>query len=278
MSFGGLDFIFDGQYSENYGLKIMSIGGSSVTSNASAGCGIDIFSDWVYRNPSAFHQGVAQNKPLEFDIELVSEDELPGIMRSKISKWLFGRMNFCKLQIIQRDLQDIYFNCHLIDPQLTYIGNYCHGIKCKVQCDAPWAWQTEKEYVAKLDAQNKWEHYNDSDDTDYTYPIVEFMTGNGQDISVSIKNLDDNNREMRFEKLDASEIITVDCRNQTLKSEYYTIDAQSGERIKVETPGLVSDKFNKKFFRLVPGQNRLEIIGSTEYFKLKYKNARKVGG
>lgn len=274
MSFGGLDFIFDGQYSENYGLKIMSIGGSSVTSNASAGCGIDIFTDWVYRNPSAFHQGVAQNQPLEFDIEFVSEDELPGIMRSKISKWLFGRMNYCKLQIVQRDLQDVYFNCHLIDPQLTYIGNYCHGITCKVQCDAPWAWQMEKTYTAKPDANGLWRHYNDSDDNDYTYPIIEFQLDETAGGFFSIVNKNDNDREFNMgtkydEKgnviaaLRANEKIVIDCRNQTIKSD----------------SGLLrSNCFNKKFFRLVPGVNNLEFKGDFKYFTMKYSNARKVGG
>ena len=272
MSFGGLDFIFDGQYSENYGLKIMSINGSSLISDASAGCGIEVFSDWVYRNPSAYHQGIAQNEPLEFDIEFVSEDELPGIMRSKISKWLFGRMNYCKLQIVQRDLQDIYFNCHLIDPQLTYVGNYCHGIKCKVQCDAPWAWQNEKSYVispAEEDMTDAisyvWRHYNDSDDTDYTYPVLEFkmknrVVGEGR---CSIVNEDDNDREFLFSKLQPNEIITVDCRHQSIES---------------STGLLRSENFNKKFLRLVSGVNRLKLTGEFEYLKMTYKNARKVGG
>lgn len=67
MSFWGLDFVFDNQYSENYGLKIMKIGDSSITSEDTAGCGLEIFADAVNRNPVLYHQGVAQNEPLEFD-------------------------------------------------------------------------------------------------------------------------------------------------------------------------------------------------------------------
>lgn len=280
MGFTGLDFIFDNQYSENYGLKIMSINGS-LTTNASAGCGIEVFADWVYRNPSAHHQGVAQNEPLEFELELVSEDELPGIMRSKISKWLFGRMNFCKLQIVQRDLQDIYFNCHLIDPQLTYIGNHCHGITCKVQCDAPWAWQNEKTYKFNSNAANQitdesgtyftWRHYNDSDDTDYTYPIIKFKMKRGGDFSII--NTSDNNREFKFgitengtaKTLVENEELIVDCRNQTLETSY------TGRNT-------LSEIFNKKFLRLVSGVNDLRITGDFESIEMKYRNARKVGG
>ena len=272
MSFGGLDFIFDGQYSGNYDLKIMSINGSSLTSDASAGCGIEVFTDWVYRNPTAYHQGVAQNEPLEFELELVSEDELSGIMRSKISKWLFGRMDFCKLQIVQRDLQDVYFNCHLIDPQLTYIGNYCHGISCKVQCDAPWAWQYEKTYEISPSKEEMtdaisytWRHYNDSDNTDYTYPVIEFkmndsFVGKGR---CSIINENDNGREFLFNELSPGEIVIVDCESKTISS---------------STGLLRSENFNKKFLRLVSGVNTLQFIGEFSYFKMTYKNARKVGG
>lgn len=274
MSFGGLNFIFDGQYSENYDLKIMSLNGS-LTTNSPGGCGIEIFADWVYRNPSACHQGVAQNEPLEFDIELISEDEIPAIMRSKISKWLFGRMDYCKLQIVQRDLQDVYFNCHLVDPQYIYIGNYCHGLTCKVQCDAPWAWQFDKTF--KVDNEGKWDnvesytwqHYNDSDDTDYTYPIVKFKVNEStqrtasQSPIVSIINVDDKNREFAFYDLKNGEEITIDCRNQTIES---------------STKLLRSENFNKKFFRLVPGINKLQLKGEFSYFEMTYKNARKVGG
>ena len=267
MSFGGLDFIFDGQYSGNYGLKIMSFS-SSLSTESSAGCGIEIFEDSVYRNPTVYHQGVSQNQPLEFDIEFVSEDEIPSVMRSKISKWLFSRMNYCKLQIIQRDLQDIYFNCHLVDPIFTYIGNYCHGISCKVKCDAPWAWQNQKTFTKVLTDEDRettnpvlWRHYNDSDDTDYTYPLIEFTTISAGDYSIVNEN--DNNREFRFEGLQANETIKVDCRNQTI---------ESSMRI------LRSKNFIKKFFRLVSGVNNLKLSGAFESLTIKYKNARKVGG
>lgn len=272
MGFGGLNFIFDGQYSENYGLQIMSINGSGLTSEASAGSGIEVFSDWVYRNPTAYHQGIAQNQPLEFDIEFASKDEISGIMRSKISKWLFGRMEYCKLQIVQRDLQDIYFNCHLIDPQLTYIGNYCHGISCKVTCDAPWAWQNEKKYTIRPSEGEMTEavsylcrHYNDSDNTDYTYPTIIFKMSDsikGKGLC-SIVNKSDNEREFLFSNLKAGEIITVDCDNQTIESSEHV---------------LRSENFNKKFFRLVPGVNTLQLTGEFDYLTMRYRNARKVGG
>lgn len=271
MSFSGLNFIFDNQYSENYGLKIMSINGN-LTTEASGGCGIEIFEDRVYRNPSAYHQGVSQNEPLEFDIELISEDEISGIFRSKISQWLFSRMGYCKLQIVQRDLQDIYFNCHLIDPVFTYIGNICHGISCKVRCDAPWAWQNEKTYSVSPTIEEMteaisytWRHYNDSDDTDYTYPIIEFKMrdrfyGKGR---CSIINESDNDREFLMENLSTNEIITIDGRNQTIES---------------STGLLRSENFNKKFLRLVAGINSLKLTGEFAYLKITYRNARKVGG
>lgn len=276
MSFGGLNFVFDGQYSEFYGLQIMSINGG-LTSESSGGCGIEVFKDSVYRNPQFYHQGVAQKDALTFDLELISEDEIVGALRSKISKWLFGRMTYCKLQIVQRDLEDVYFNCHLLNPTFIYIGNRCHGVKCSVECDAPWAWQNTKTYqITDLKGKGMtdaltvhWNHYNDSDDADYTYPVLEFkmassFVGNGR---CSITNATDDGREFAFKNMIPGEVVTVDCRSQAMLSSKGT---QRGKSL--------SEDFNKHFFRLLPGANDIELVGEFEYLKMSYANARKVGG
>lgn len=276
MSFGGLDFVFDGQYSEFYGLQILSINGGS-TAESSGGCGIEIFKDSVYRNAQFYHQGVNQNEALTFDLELMSEDEIVGALRSKISRWLFGRMSYCKLQIVQRDLSDVYFNCHLTNPSFIYIGNRCYGIKCNVECDAPWAWQNEKTYQltdlskrGMTDALSiHWSHYNDTDDSDYTYPVLEFkmansFVGNGR---CSLINNTDGKREFEFTNMVPGETITVDCRSQAMTSDKGTLRGKS-----------LSENFNKHFFRLLPGANDIELTGEFLYLKMTYANARKVGG
>lgn len=264
MAFWGLDFIFDHEFSLGYGVKIISIDGSSVVTEANAGSGIEIFSDSVFRNPTVFQYGVSQSEVLTFDMEIASETPIAGINRSKIQKWLFGRMKPCHLQIVQTDLQDIYFNCYLTNASTTYIGNYCYGFKFTVECDAPWAWQIARTYTQKQ-FNDIWRFYNNSDNTDYTYPILEFKLKQYliTDGDISITNITDNNRKFELLNCYPGEVIKVDCQRQIISS--------SRNR-------LLSGFFNKKFFRLLPSQNEIDINGELEYLSLTYSDARKVGG
>ena len=264
MAFWGLDFIFDDGFSLGYGVKIISIDGSSVVTEASAGSGIEIFSDSVFRNPTVFQYGVSQSEVLTFDMEIASETPIAGINRSKIQKWLFGRMKPCHLQIVQADLQDIYFNCYLTNASTIYIGNYCYGLKFTVDCDAPWGWQIARTYTQRQ-FNDIWRFYNNSDNTDYTYPILEFKLKQYliTDGDVSITNITDNNRKFELLNCYPGEVIKVDCQRQIISS--------SRNR-------LLSEFFNKKFFRLLPSQNEIDISGELEYLSLTYSDARKVGG
>lgn len=263
IAFKGLYFLYDGQFSGNYGLQIMTINKKS-TEAVDAGSGIEIFADSVYRNPTKFQYGVSQNQVLTFQMEILSEKPLSAIVRSKIQKWLFGRMSPCKLQIVQPDLQSVYFNCYLTSQQLQYIGSDCYGFNFTVECDAPWAWQLQKTYT-RTNSTGTWKFYNDSDNTDYTYPIIEFKANSSFITSgfLSIINQSDGNREFRVDNLYANEVIAIDCNKQTITS---------------SRGRLMSENFNKKFFRLVSGMNVLTLSGECSYIKIKYSNARKVGG
>lgn len=263
MSFNGLEFIFDKEISTMYGLKIMKISGNGVES-VDGGSNVEIFNDTVPRNPTKYNYGTSQSIPLSFQMEVMSDNPIIGINRSKIEKWLFGKMELSKLQIIQDDLRDYYFNCYLKDNKTTYIGNVCYGFSFTVQCDAPWAWQFEKNYVQK-EFEEDYEFYNYSDDNDYTYPVIEIkmksqLVGVG---NIKITNKSDNNRETIFTQLKANELITIDNRMEILSS-------SEGR--------LLSNSFNKKFFRLLTEINILNVDGEIEYFKIKYKNAVKIGG
>lgn len=263
MAFYGCDFLFDGQFSQNYGLKIMSINGSNVT-NSSSGSNTEIFSESVYKNPTKFNYGASQSEVLSFEMEITSELPIMAINRSKIQKWLFGKINPCKLQIVQPDMQTIYFNCYLLNPKATYICDVCHGYTFTVECDAPWAWQLPKTYKFESFDSNI-NFYNDSDNCDYTYPLIK-ITANSSIIGsgdVTIINKSDNNRITTFTDIHPNEVITINNQAQSITS-------SEGR--------LLSESFNKKFFRLLCGQNVLDISGELSKIEITYSNARKVGG
>lgn len=263
-SFTSVNFLFDGEFSENYGLHIKSINGGGVE-NFSAGSNIEVIGDSLYRKPTKYFYGTTYNDVLSFDMEVMSDSPIIGPLRTKIEKWLFGRLTYSKLQIIQTDLQDVFFNCFLVDPEVIYVGNFCYGFSFTVECDAPWAWEIESHFDIINESgvyERTFKIYNDSDIEDYTYPNLEFKINQGGG-DFSLINNSDNGRMMSFTGLPANELVTIDCENHI---------------IICSSVDYVSDRFNKKFFRLVPSSNLLTFKGNIEYLKIRYNNARKVGG
>ena len=264
ISYYGNNFVFDDQYSENYGLKILTLGSSSAE-EIDAGANVEPFFGATLKKPTRYLYGISQNNVLSFDMQVISDAVIDGVRRSKISKWLFGRQNYCRMIIANPEIHDIFFNCFLLNPKGIYVGSHCHGFSFSVECDAPWAWQNEKTYRF-MNSENAYtqriNHYNDSDNTDYTYPHLVITTGNTGG-TITFQNNSDNGRQFSVANVKAKEIITVDNDRSIITS----------------TSGLnLSENFNKKFFRMVSGKNELVISGDVTKFEMKYSNARKIGG
>jgi len=264
MSFYGLEFIYNDISSINYGLYISKIDGNGVD-EASIGSEIELITKKILRNPVEFLYGVEQTPVLEFDIEFTSQNPLYAADRNVISAWLFGQQNRAKLQILQCDLQDIYFNCLLTSSQVTYVGNLAYGFKAHVICDSPFAWEypkiITKTFSGSAIVNEGITVYNLSADNYYTYPTVSFTTsaiGN----YCTIVNTTDNNRSFSFTGLLANETITVDCNKQI-------ITTNSGlKRV---------SNFSLGWLRFIRGVNLLTIQGGITNYSITYPVARKVG-
>ncbi|HPE08176.1 MAG TPA: hypothetical protein PLT28_00390 [Saprospiraceae bacterium] len=267
ISFSGIDFIFDGQFSGEYGLYLLTTSGS-IESEDDAGSDVSIINDVAYRKPTVIDYGSSMDKVLTFELSVMSEVPLLAQNRSKVEQWLFGRTKRCQLQIVQNDLMGMYFNCYLTSPKAIYISHICYGYTFTVECDAPWAWGAQQTtsfgYSSSL-YRTTLNLLNDSDNTDYTYPILTiYMNGViGSGIVSIINTTDDETRELQFTNLVAGEIITVDCEKQIITS---------------SIKQYVSDYFNKKFLRLLSGYNSLSVMGDLSNMTISYTPARKVGG
>lgn len=261
LSFYGYPFIFDNIPSETYGLYISNLGNKGGSSYSSGGSDVDIIKQKLTRKSNYFIQGVEQSTPLEFDLTILSQNELTRDMINIIQKWLFGQMKYKKLQVIQNDLLNIHFNCFLKSPEIITIGNVPYGISCKVECDAPWGWGNDMDYtVSNIVGEKTIEYHNPSDDNGYTYPIITFKTTSVGD--VILKNVTDNENTIEFTGLMANDIITIDVNLQIIKS--------------TQNDNVLS-KSNFKWLKLVSGYNELIITGNLDYFNIKHKVARKVG-
>lgn len=271
MSFWGKSFTFDGVPSEQYDLRLFDPpDGESGVKESPAGSDVQIKQTWIYRRPKVFHFGNYQNTPLEFDLYAGSFDPMNGIDRSRIEKWLMGRGGYKKLQITQDDIQDVYYNVICTGASNAFVGNVQEGVKLHFICDSPWGY-TFPRILTQTFTGNEIKNfnltfYNDSDDYGYLKPIVSF-TLNSIGNSFAITNLNDINSNgdpniFSFTGITPGETITVDNDLKTI----------------VSSTGLYRlDNFNKNWFRLIPGENVLNIISGIGTYTITYSLARKIG-
>lgn len=264
--FYGRSFIFDNVPSEIYGLYISSLDNSGAESSDGSSS-MDIIEKKIFRRPSPFFLGATPSPVLTFKLSAFFDGEMDAVHFEAVQKWLFSRREYTRFAVDQPDVQDVYWNCLLIDPTIERVGNLIRGFTCTVRCDSPYGWKYPKttiyEYTAtSVDATEIF--YNTSDDDgSYLYPNL-VITQNNTDGDISITVTEDSNRVFSFMDLQANEVLTVDCLNQTISS----------------STGLKRmGNFNKNFLRLVPGKNTLEIVGNVESIAMETQFvARKIGG
>lgn len=264
MSFIAKTFIFDGIPSENYGIVISSTGGSEISNSSIAD--IDITTTKIYKRPKTFLYGVSQSPALQFSIEFNSiSGELTATDLSLISEWLFGQQSYKKLQIIQDDMVDLYFNCFLVKPEVIKYGNMIGGVKATVLCDSPFAYtfpRTSNYDYASPPVSSLITFDNFSHDSFYLYPTLEFTMTSSANGDLEIINITDDNRTFTFTDLAANEVIAVNNDLQVITSSLSLLRLS---------------KFNKNFFRFLKGRNILYVTGDITNLKFTYEFSRKVG-
>lgn len=265
MSFKGLNFIYDGTPSEVYGLVITKMGDGE--ENIPGGSEVEPVTDKTFRSPVFQCFGVEQKKPLSFDIEFFCQREFDRFDLSAILLWLCGHTTYCELQICQNDLRNFYYNCLLLDPEVLYFDNKARGIRCKAECDAPWAWEYPRTEQYSFPAStyktsNEIKFLNLSNDHNDTLPKIKFKMS-PQSTSFKIINHDYNDLSFEWTGLQGGETIECDCQTGIITS------STGLRRLK---------NFNKKFLKLISGMNHLECVGNVDLLEITYTPVRRVGG
>lgn len=268
-SFNAFDFIFDDIPSHIYDLQIISFEDGGLFSGVGSS-NVKIITQKVLRKSKPYYLGRTQEPVLQFPLTFGSVNEIDAIDRDLISAWLFGRSGYKKLYILQDDLQNIYFNCFLTNPEPLYIGGINYAFACQVVCDSPFAYGPERT-VEQLNPDSLYtlSIYNSSSEDDYIYPNLEVVTnifGVDTKATLRLKNLDDNNRITRFISLPSDDTININNDLQIISSaQGYSSD--------------ILQNFNKKWLRLVPGQNRFSVTTQEiTSFTITFTERLKVGG
>jgi len=265
MSFIAKSFIFNDVPSENYDLRVFNFERGGLGSSV-AGGDIEIISKEMYRRPIPYFYGVQQKPVLRFPLTFGSYNAMDATTRGLIQQKLFGQTSYNKLQLVQCDMDNVYFNVFLTNPKNAYIGNLNYAFSCEVVCDSPWAWGFEKTYTKSYPgggiASDSFTFYNGSANNEYLYPTLEIEL-NGVGTGVTIINETDSNRSFAFTGLSAYETLTVDNDRKILTSDT-GLRRLSG--------------FNLNWFRLLPGYNTISVSGGIENIDMSYQFAHRVGG
>jgi len=281
MPFYAANFIYNGIISSEYGLRITSSSGES----SDAGSDVALFTQEIYRRPRIYLMGVQQSPTLEIPFEINTRYELSATEDSVISNWLFGQMNYKKLQIVQSDMQYVYYNAIFTGKTTVKVGNIIRGYSGIVKCDSPFAWEYAKTITRNSTTvplrynvngyltDDYFTINNTSDNADYTYPTITFtMNKFGGDLSIT--NSSDNNREFLFTDLSPNEVITVDNDLQTISSSIVGVNRLLNF-VHYELDGSISDT-SYNWFRYVPKENDLAISGNVISVAFQHQFARKI--
>lgn len=260
MSFWATKFIFDGIVSDSYGLLCGKMGASGEESSSS-GSSVEIMEDYIPKRTKPYFYGVKFSEKLEFQLDIFGENTIDRYLVQAIEQWLFGNRSYKKLQLLQCDMYDTYFNCIITKAQTIGVGNEVRGFSCNIICDSPWGWgkKITKKITSSLVDQTI-EVVNSSDDSSYLYPVISFYSSEQQS-GVRIINTSDQDRETNFSYLISGERITIDNDIKLVESD------KDG----------IYDRFNGVYFRLLRGRNMIRFVGNLEDISISYVPARKVG-
>lgn len=245
--FNTYEFSFAGESSLMYGLMVYDIGGTS-QSNVSFGNTASIVETRLNNRIQPIHFGVNyHSKPLEFKLVFGSDRALDRYELENISFWLTGHQDYQWLSIDQPDLERVQFRC-----LITSLTPLAHGwlpvaFEATVRCDCPYAYGFPFEKSYQVKGTTRVLFRNESSMREYLKPVLTFKPASGV-TEIKVVNKNDNDREFSLSELPAAELnIRVDNANGIIQ------ELNNGYNL--------YDGFNLNFFRLVHGDNILEITG-----------------
>ncbi len=275
----GNSFTYNGISSDQYGLKFLQM---DTEPNKEIGGVLEYTTFKNNKNPKQTIQEVTYNDVFEYEVEMISEHKLDKVYEDEngkdvkdidfIYKWLLNQPNYEKLFVENND--GYYYNC--VFTNASYIeangaeGWGIYGIKATMKCDSTFMWKDVKNTYDKsqftydnAELKDVVSHNNITDVREYTYPTLTIKVGKaGGDIIV--QNISDNNRLTQFTGVLKSDTLTLSYFPAFVKSECNN------------NPQLVYESFNKKFFRLLQGINKIGIVGDIASITLEYTIGRLV--
>ncbi len=255
-------FIFDDIPSDTYDLMIYDIKNKTGVDETELGGAWKIVESRIPSSPFPIVFGAAYDSPLQFTITFGSKKPFDRNLVHEMGVWLCKPGMYRWLEILQTDLEDIRYKCYMSNMKLITLENCPIAFTVDCECDCGYAHTYPRVIRRNITSSDTISIWNDSGYHGYLYPVISIQP-DAASSSVSIRNLDDGDRETSFTGLNLSgkDVITIDNARQI-------ITCTNGRNL--------YRNFNMKFLRLRRGENRLVISGKCG-ISIEYELLRIVG-
>lgn len=226
---------------ETYGIMVVEFSGKTST----FGVEQSIYEEKTPYSLKPLFQGV-DREPLTFTLSFAREGGWSYDMRMKFAQLLFKEEY---QQLISEDYPHLYYNVICTDsPQKTLMATGINKIDITFRCDSPYAWSNQIVETYKIEDKNEHTFYidNKSNVVPYVYPTIEFYSledGN----TISVKNLNDNNRGFSIKNVEKDETIVIDNEIGILTTTVPNVYRYND--------------FEGKWLRLKMGMNKITVTG-----------------
>ena len=246
--FNTYEFTFAGESSLMYGMVVCDIDGQG-QEEVSFGNVAEIIETRTTNRIQPVHYGVNYHtEPLEFTLIFGSERMLDRYELEEISLWLTGHQEYQWLAIDQQDMDNVQFRCLITELKPIYHGWLPHAFEATIRCDCPYAYSQPWEQTFAISGTVPILFRNESSVREYVKPTLVFEVNPGT-TEVGIVNHSDNDREFKLSGLPAGGLtITVDNNHGIIQDDTGSYN--------------LYEYFNMNFFRLVRGDNELEVTGN----------------
>lgn len=256
------EFIFDNKVCSEFDLMICSFDNSN--SNGNMGANIEFITT---SNPVCGKWrklASKETKQLEFQFQVCKTDfsYIDAYERQAIQRWLVRRDTYKKLQFVQDDYEQVWFNAYVTSIEFVEVGNQVVGLTINWKCDASHGYGELYRYEYKDKSVLPLEFYDNSDEEGYIYPNVE---------------------------IDVTTDGTIEIHNFTEGRTFRIRNCQSGEKIiqngdilqlssSISSHNVLND-FNFNFFRIVNSyETRKNVIATSGCnITFSYYPIKKVG-
>lgn len=260
------DWMLGDFQASDYGLIVASFSSGS-SSEDETGIGISIQEQFIGNHPIPVYIGQEYNNKLKPQITLVknpcmhdevyfTENDCRAVLRKVV-----GYNGYQWMRLINDNPdENLWYKAKVVNVSYQRMGSKVAGILLEMECDSCFAWS--KEYIVTMNAKanQTFTIYNNTDDLyHYVFPVTTVSPTVAGEISITNHT---ENWETRIANVSASEILTMDSKNELLSS---------GKA----HASLLND-FNLHYIRFVPGRNEF-IVNQDAVIQFQYRVPRKAG-